>query len=602
MHNANDSARLFLFQLKVTMKKITQPSLILFAFLILLIASCRKDSSLITDTPIFPNPTILIETGAKGMVADEDGKAIEGATVRLGQEVTTTNAYGYFEISGKTNADQPFVKIEKAGYFPSICNFTGRAGEYGRLKSILRTKTLSGRIQAANGGGIQVSGGGSIEFKAGGFVNSAGQAYNGDVNVYATYLDPSKPETMQMIPGSFRGTSLEGEDQVLVSYGMMNVLLESPSGEKLQINKPATLNTPIPASKLSSAPSSIPLWYINEATSIWMEEGSATKQGNSYVGEVSHFSWWNVDIGFPVVNLSGRVIIDGSYPFVILQITRSNSQITTSVPNSEGYFSGGVVANESFLFEVINECGIAIYSANLGPYSSDTDLGNLFLGSGSSWSTISGTLENCDGEPVTNGIVFFSSSISAPVLFPIEADPIHGTFMGVVPTCETDFTLTGYDLDNLTASSPITGPASPVHNFGVISVCNSLAVGLSFEYDGQSKFIPNAFLQYTDSTLYTHYNFTFNENQAGKSVAYHISIINHILPPAAPDWKIYSGISTSSGTVYFTGFATGQINFLQAGTKTGEYVHIQLTGITLIRHPDQTTFTNVKANVIAKIP
>lgn len=584
------------------MKQFTKPLAFIFLVVILLIAACRKDSSIVTDTPIFPNPTILIETGVKGMVADEDGKAIEGATVRLGQEVTTTNEFGYFEISGKTNAAQPFVRIEKAGYFPSICNFTGRAGKYGRLKSILRTKTLSGRIQAGNGGGIQVSGGGSIEFKAGGFVNSSGQPYTGDVNVYATYLDPTKQETMQMIPGSMLGSNLEGEEQVLVSYGMMNVLLESPSGEKLQINKPATLTTPIPSARLGNAPSSLPLWYINEATSIWMEEGSATKQGNTYVGEVDHFSWWNCDVGFEVVTLSGRVIIDGTYPFVILQITRSNDQTTTYVPNSEGYFSAGVPANEAFLFEVINECGNAIYSVDLGPYASDTDIGNLFLGSGSSWSTISGTLENCDGEPVTNGIVFFSSSISAPVQFPIEADPVNGTFMGIVPTCETDFILTGYDLDNLTASNPISGPASPVHNFGVISVCNSLAVGLSFEYDGQIKFIPHAHLEFTDSSLYRHYKFTFLDKQAGKSIAYYINLINFSLPPAAPDWQISSGISTSSGTVYFTGFATGQFNFLQSGTQTGEVVHIQLTGVTLIRHPDLTTFTNAKANIIALIP
>ncbi len=583
------------------MKHFTKPSLLLVLIVVSLIAACRKDSSIITDTPIFPNPTVLIETGAKGLVADENGNAIEGATVMLGDKVTTTNAYGYYEISGKTNAAQPFVRIEKSGYFPSICNFTGRAGQFGRLKSTLRTKTLSGQIQASSGGVVQVSGGGSIDFKANGFVTASGQPYSGTVNVFATYLDPTKPKTMQMIPGSFRGISAEGEDQVLVSYGMMNVLLESPSGEKLQINKPANLTTPIPASKQGDAPSIIPLWYINEATSIWMEEGSATKQGNTYVGEVNHFSWWNCDVGFEVVTLSGRVIIDGTYPFVILQITRSNDQTTTYVPNSEGYFSAGVPANEAFLFEVINECGNAIYSADLGPYASDTDIGNLFLGSGSSWSTISGTLENCDGEPVTNGIVFFSSSISAPVQFPIEADPVNGTFMGIVPTCETDFILTGYDLDNLTASTPISGPASPVHNFGVISVCNSLAVGLSFEYDGQIKFIPHAHLEFTDSSLYRHYKFTFLDNQAGKSIAYYINLINFSLPPAAPEWQISSGISTSSGTVYFTGFATGQLNFLQSGTQSGEYVHIQLTGITLIRHPDQTTFTNVKANAIALI-
>ncbi len=398
-------------------------------------AACRKDSSIITDTPNFPTPTVLIETGARGMVADEDGNAIEGATVILGQEVTTTNAYGYFEISGKTNAEQPFVRIEKAGYFPSICNFTGRPGQFGRLKSILRTKTLSGQIQAANGGEVQVSGGGSIEFKAGGFVNSSGQPYNGVVNVYATYLDPTKPETMQMIPGSFRGTSLEGEDQVLVSYGMMNVLLESPSGEKLQINKPATLTTPIPSERLGDAPATIPLWYIDEATSVWKEQGSAIKQGNKYVGDVSHFSWWNFDIGIPVVNLSGKVVINGKSPFIRVKVTLTNGLAVSCLPDEAGYFSGGVPANETFLFELIDECNEVVYSGNLGPFSIDTEIGNILVTLNSTWSTISGTLKNCEGEPVTNGIVFVTTATTSLSQFPIIVNSDDGSFSGLIRAC-----------------------------------------------------------------------------------------------------------------------------------------------------------------------
>ncbi|MBK7426886.1 MAG: hypothetical protein IPI60_07565 [Saprospiraceae bacterium] len=586
------------------MKHFTKPSLFLILIVVLLIAACRKDSSIITETPIFPNPTVLIETGAKGMVADEDGKPIEGATIKLGDEVTTSNEYGYYEISGKTNAAQPFVRIEKSGYFPSICNFTGRAGKYGRLKSILRTKTLSGRIQAVNGGEVQVSGGGSIEFKSGGFVNSSGQSYNGDVNVYATYLDPTKPETMQMIPGSFRGTNLEGEDQVLVSYGMMNVLLESPSGEKLQINKPATLTTPIPAEKLSSAPSSIPLWYINEATSIWMEEGSATKQGNTFVGEVSHFSRWNCDVGFPVVTLSGRVVIDGKSPFVILQVTISNGQQTSSNPDSEGYFSGGVPANETFLFEVIDECNEVVYSSNLGPFSIDTEIGNISVNINSTWSMISGTLKNCDGEPVTNGIVFITGATAVTSLFPIVVNSVDGTFSSIVRACtDSEIIVRGYDLTNMNVSNQSSQAFASAIDFGVIYVCNSSVVDLeiSIEYGGQTKKLQGiSFYAHPTAMYYTILAF---DKQGENTALYQIGILNWSYPdPELPDsWQYTVEVSLTGNPEYFD-FEYGQITALHKGLQSGELLHLEIKNPTLMRYPGGTSIPDAKITIIGVIP
>src|SRR6185312_12452020 len=93
---------------------------------------------------------------------------------------------------------------------------------------------------------------------------------------------------------------------VITSYGMLAVELESLTGEKLQIapGNTATLMIPVPPSVASSAPSTISLWYVNEQTGAWQEEGTAQKNGNFYVGEVKHFSFWNCDIGASGVTLS----------------------------------------------------------------------------------------------------------------------------------------------------------------------------------------------------------------------------------------------------------------------------------------------------------
>jgi hypothetical protein len=35
------------------------------------------------------------------------------------------------------------------------------------------------------------------------------------------------------------------------------------------------------------------LWSFDEAKGLWKEEGQAIKTGSNYVGDVSHFSFWN---------------------------------------------------------------------------------------------------------------------------------------------------------------------------------------------------------------------------------------------------------------------------------------------------------------------
>ena len=99
----------------------------------------------------------------------------------------------------------------------------------------------------------------------------------------------------------------DGKRVLLSSYGMMAVELESSAGEKLQIKSgsTATLSLQFLLQLESSAPATIPLWYVDESTGLWKEEGTATKQGNNYIGTVKHFTYWNCDIQVQTVMLTG---------------------------------------------------------------------------------------------------------------------------------------------------------------------------------------------------------------------------------------------------------------------------------------------------------
>lgn len=566
-------------------------------FLVLLIA-CRKD-------PVSTDEIQYIETAVKGIVSDESGIPIQEATVSLGEELTLTDQNGYFSINGKVNATQPFIRIEKSGYFPSICNFIGKSDNAGRVKAILRTKNLSSQIHSSNGGIVQIQGGGSISLKAWAFVNASGEAYEGLVNVYATLLDPTKPETIQMIPGSFLGINQEGRNEVLQSFGMINVLLESPAGEKLQISKPATVRVPIPADILQFAPDNIPLWYLDEKTSVWTKKGNALNQDDLYVGEVSHFSWWNFDVGFPSVILNGRISLEETYPFITVKITLNNGLSVTCTPDETGFFSGFVPSNETFKLEIINECGTAIDTRSLGPFSADTDLGLIQLSAGTVWTKISGTLINCDGDPVSNGLLFVNSSANSPNRFPIQVTSENGSFSGIVPACGPEIILTAYDFNSGFLSQPITMAAETELDFGNISVCKTeIPLGVTIEYGDQTRFLSQDSVRYSATQWSEVYKIFVTDNQDGYLIHYEFRLEGEKLSPSPRVWYFSFDrrlVPIPAHYTYYFSFDSYKINVLEAGGRIDEFIIAEISDFTLITGPDGNQYPNSKFKILARL-
>ena len=124
------------------------------------------------------------------------------------------------------------------------------------------------------------------------------ETYSGKVKTEMVYLDPNHDSFAEMMPGGDLAAVRSDNSRVaLLSYGMADLNMFGNNGEKLQLRKgvKAQLTFPIPTGMESDRPASIPLWSFNEKTGLWEEEGSATLQGDVYVGEVSHFSWVNLD-------------------------------------------------------------------------------------------------------------------------------------------------------------------------------------------------------------------------------------------------------------------------------------------------------------------
>ncbi|HEY0356877.1 MAG TPA: carboxypeptidase-like regulatory domain-containing protein, partial [Flavisolibacter sp.] len=372
---------------------------------------CQRELSFIGGSDPQPALPAPITATVQGNVLDENGLPADGVNIKVGTKTATTDAKGYFRVTdAPLDKNASLVVAEKPGYFKAMRSFSATSG-VNQVVIRLLPKTLAGTIDGTAGGSVTLNNGMKIALPANGVVNASGNTYTGSVNVYAAFIDPTSPEIDRIVPGSFMADDKNGGRVTLSSYGMMAVELESAGGEKLQVKNGsrATLTSPIPASLQSSAPASIAMWYVDESRGIWKEEGVGSKNGNNYVGDVSHFSFWNYDISLPSVNLSAT-IKNGDGDIIVHARVRvkANMPYPTQAygyTDSLGQVSGLVPANQPLVLEVLDECDGVIYSKNISALSQHTNLGSLTISAatGSSIVTVKGRLVNCNGAPLTNG-------------------------------------------------------------------------------------------------------------------------------------------------------------------------------------------------------
>jgi len=391
--------------------------LFLYLLLVLGFAACRKDmeETTIVDT-VYTPPVIKVNGTLAGQVTDEGGQAIEGAIVKLGSQQQTTNADGFFVFRNVVlDANGTFVKVDQPGYFHSSTRIFPKANAENYVRLALMPRQIAGQVNSANGGTITTNGGARVKLPANGMVTADGSAYNGEVQVAARWLNPSDRSMARIMPGNLQGIDSDREEVSMASYGMLVVELSSPAGDRLNLGQgaEAELMFPIPASLRNSAPASIPLWYFDENTGLWREEGSATRQGDNYVGSVSHFSFWNCDYPFPLVNIEGQLLTEAGNPLtntlVMIEMT-STSQVGSGLTNGDGIFTGKVPAGEALILRVLDHCGDVAYEQAIGPFTDDANLGAITLDDlSASITNVSGALINCDGDPLPGGLLRLSN-------------------------------------------------------------------------------------------------------------------------------------------------------------------------------------------------
>ena len=377
-----------------------------------------------------------------GVVTGPTGAPEMNAIVRspYGGEETRTDPNGVFFLNNILVYDKlGYITITKPGFHQGSRSFLPLENGSNRVNVQLLPMTQSGTFSAASGGSV-TSGLLQLTFPANA-VTLNGLPYTGTVNVYAQALDPTSNSMFNQMPGELLG-GLNDSLRLLRSFGMASVELRDANMNELQLdtNVFVVMIFNIPTSLQAEAPQTIDWWSFDEVQGIWMHEGMAQKQGDQYLGQASHFSWWNLDVPGTFNEFEGSVNTAGAQPV-------SNAQIELISPslgsvfiytNSSGEFSGRIPKNEILTLHINLICTTTndwTLADSESIISEESSISADFIAELNSYFPVSGTVVNCEYQPVNSGYVKLNNQVFLTQ---------NGAF--TIQVCATgDYEIAGFD-------------------------------------------------------------------------------------------------------------------------------------------------------------
>lgn len=352
------------------------------------------------------NSPKTVTTTVAGQVVDESGKPVQGAQIAAYGKTAVTTQYGTFLIKGvAAPQERCLVKVSKSGYFDGFRAEQPLAGGIIQMRIGLMSNAPQGSFPASAGRTVTAqNSSASVAFPPNGYVTENGASYTGEVSYVVRHLDPTAPNFFDFFSGDFQGVRTDGSVTEMLSYGVLQVELTGGNGEKLNLatGKKATVSYPLPTKMTTDAPAEMPLWWFDEAKGMWKEEGKATREGNFYVGTVSHFTPWNCDD--PSLTTMLRVHVTCGNEGVAGVLVHIGERI--AITDTNGYVSSRGPAGIAFIVKVHAEANDGLESADMvtGPYTSGTT-NQLELPLTTCPAYIKGDVYDCGDSPIDGTVI-----------------------------------------------------------------------------------------------------------------------------------------------------------------------------------------------------
>jgi len=547
---------------------------LLLVSLVIFIACSKSINSSSAATNSNPNnipASITVTASLQGRVVDQNGAPVQGAAVNSGTATTTTDVNGLFSFRNISLSSRfGYVQVVKSGYFTGSRSIISGPSSSNYVTIQLVPRTLTGTFPAPSGGKIALQAGDTASFSAASVVTAAtNAAYTGTVYVYAQYLDPTDSNLYKHMPGDLRGIGSNGDETGLQSFGMMDVEMQDASGNRLQLasGQTATLTFAIPQTLQASAATTIPLWYFNDTTGQWLQQGTAMREGNNYVGQVGHFTFWNCDAPIGTVNFSVYLKDQhgNALPYTYIQFQSSVYGTRGGYTDSTGFATGLLPKGQEFLMQVVTECGTMIGGFNVGPSVADVNLGTVTVNIQNAELTLTGTVVNCSNNPVDSGyvnVLLDGLNYRAAVANGAFTLPINRCYLSTDPVQLLAVDLSDNQQSTVTTINADTGTVS----VGQLTACAAVDT--------------NQYIDYTVAG--SSYNFTSQSSTIGYSNnSYAVTMSGYI----TYNNSVYLNIAnlTAAGTyndsVYLDNGYAGMITFtVTTFGPIGSYVQGTFTG------------------------
>lgn len=334
--------------------------LLLVSLFAAFIAGCGGGGDSANGTP----PAAVTTTVTGTVVSSVSGAPVSGAAVQSGALATTTDGSGRYTLNNVPANATAVITVDASGFARGLARVALKPGVTGLANARLTPIATRAQFNAANGATISVPNSpAQVTLPANGLINAAsGAAATGTVTVDVAPIDPAADAGN--MPGDFQSAT-----GAIESFGAMSVTLRDNAGNRLNLaaNQTSTIRIPVSTRATSLAPT-MPLYFLDETTGLWVQEGTATLQGVApaqyYEGTVAHFTTWNIDRPTETLFVGGCLVDPQNKPV-------PNATVEANGSNYSGKASGTTDANGNFSVGMQRGSGIATVYATLGSQFSD---------------------------------------------------------------------------------------------------------------------------------------------------------------------------------------------------------------------------------------
>lgn len=279
------------------------------------------------------------------------GQPLAGAQVTAGQRSTFTNAQGRFDLDVPAAAGQT-VRATAPGHAPGLLRV-----DVSERATTLATLSLT---------------------PAAGHTRILDQEPS--VNATLTPIDPANHA--EALPGSYL-QSVGASTQAIETFGAVHLeARDRLSGQRRDLAPGARTTIRIPATSRGGAlPTTLALSSLNEASGLWVHEGSATLRGSGaslyYEGAVSRLGFWSATRPVPTVQVHGSVCQPEGIEAAMARtdaLDRAVGAEARVLP--DGSFHTAIPWGAQARLQVRSSTGQQTEPLTLGPSDSDITLAN----------------------------------------------------------------------------------------------------------------------------------------------------------------------------------------------------------------------------------